>query len=191
MALLVPMGPHTPRVRCFAIAESHVTRILHLKSRSKFEKFEQIRETVRQAAPEGEKAALFIKREHLPDELSQRLGHIEAFRRSCNIVGFSDVTFALNAGEGLPAPQSDAKAARWLPCDGFPITKPVEKIDVRISHSYGEDELRSFLGKFYPHAGKMIFLSLSRLHGDFGINEYRPIVRRLIQILENPNFPLG
>jgi hypothetical protein len=73
--------------------------------------------------------------------------------------------------------------ATHAPCKGFPITAPKadDQVNPIDAYSFGESELRGFLGEFSPEAGHMLCLSLPP--AGQGADYYRGVLPGLLEML--------
>jgi len=145
-------------LRCFRL--SHGNEVIHLRSRTQFPRIEEIRETVENNHSNnllGPKAVLFTSQPHLPADIKKRLPY-----QSSYIIAFCNPIYHLTLGQyTLPSSPAEHPNARYEVCPGFPITKPVEEVDPADPFSFGQAELKAFLGEeFYRQAGKILFLNL-------------------------------
>lgn len=163
--------------------------VAHLESTAKFPNLQEVRRVVEahsQPIYSGDKAALFIHQEHLPDDLIAPLQDLEAFHRSCELLAFTPDIYELHLGRGFPTEKNISRAS-FIPCTGFPVTFPVAHVDPYNALSFGVEELERFLGNFFGSAGKVIFLALKDNDGRYySPEDYQPIIERAMGYLGTP-----
>lgn len=188
MILTLVGKTHPAKLRCFAFPYPMAT---HLKSRTPFASFSEIRDTVnRKSAELGHDAFLFVSQRHLPHELRFQLNDLDGYPEFCRYISFCKVIYELKMNAfTYPSFSSKRHNATRYPVPGFPVTQPRADSNVIINDawSFGETELREFLGDYFDAAGRMIFLSVS-----FSPRILRGDLQRYLQALINPlnDFPL-
>ena len=175
------LGLHRSSVRCYGLSVHSLIR--HLESTQKLGSLTEIQEVVEACSepnPLQEQAVIFVHKGHLP-------GEIEA--PSCDLVAFSRVVYLFKKGLSLPRERGDQNVTQ-VAYPGFPLTLPVPDAEVvrNDADSFGVTEAKEFLGKFTPHAGRIIFLSLHNPSAgrDQTPQDYRVLIELLCRGLACP-----
>lgn len=169
-------GIFPAQLRSFAFPQAEAT---HLKSKGHLTSFGEVQRYLTDRT-----IFLFIQKGHLPPALEAEMRGLERFEELHYVVFCQGISW-LKVGGAPPPSLSDAVRATHSPCKGFPVTRPVPdgSVNLKDAYSFGETELRGFLGEFYPEAGHMIFLSQPPSSAIEGVGYYRGIFPGILQML--------
>jgi hypothetical protein len=167
-------GTYPTQFRSFAFQKAQAT---HFKSNSRLTSVGEVRQCLTDRS-----IFLFVEKRHLPPDLDAEMCGLQGYE-ALHYVVFSTGISWLQVGNTPPASPADSVIATHSFCTGFPVTRPVpdSRVDLKDAYSFGETELRGFLGEFYAEAGHMIFLSLPPAQK--GAEYYRGILPGILQML--------
>lgn len=161
-------GQYASRVRCFSLQlpQASQSHALHFESQRQLISLAELKDTAEQNQSQSEgPVALFTHQGHLPPDLLGQIESIEGFSAFGRVIVFAPQIYELYLSTSygtLPASMSDAPKATSVSGAGFPVTSPTEIVVHSCSFSFGDLELKDFLGeRFFNYAGRMLFLNLS------------------------------
>jgi hypothetical protein len=152
-------GIHRSHVRCYSVGFAETAA--HYISTATFNRFQDVVTAAsffNKPGPTGQKALVFVAKDHLPEDLRLQIPHSLGF---FEFIAFTSALHLLMANaQRLPLSMREANCS-YLWCDGFAVTNPVQKINPYDSMSFTEMELRPFLGEQHADVGAIIVLNLA------------------------------
>ena len=158
MKIYQNLGVRTSRIRDYIIGTTEEAK--HLASARKFASCSDLVRVVRMHnEPNFEmKAILFVKVEHLPDdvkaEIKKQAGEdgYKYFNSFCHLIGFATAIHSNSASD---------PAQTTAPIYGFPLPAPVDRAGERQRNEFTLMELQNFMGDLFPYRGRAIVTTLN------------------------------
>jgi hypothetical protein len=151
------LGKYTARLRDNIIGTAE--EVKHIVSTKKFVAYSDLARVVNMYNEPGHgmKGLVFVKVEHLPDdvtaELKKQAGEegYEYFSRFCQLIGFTTVIHFSSASDPTQT---------TVPILGFPLPFPAAKNENRQRNEHTTKELQAFMGTLFPYASRAIVVEL-------------------------------
>ncbi len=148
------LGIRNARLRDYIVG--HAEEAKHMVSTRKLASYSELTQTIKMHNDPGYgiKAIMFVKVEHLPDDLMKEMKEQEGyenFSEFCDLIGFATVLHFNSASDSTQT---------MVPLSGFPLPAPIKKVENRQRDEFTSRELLSFMGDLFPYAGRAIVVEL-------------------------------